>query len=226
MQARSQSLHCRCYPPAHNFQGTPRPPLRWLGSGVAGPGKAVRAQHSAGPSTRKAGGCGGSVRGSGLQLPLPEEGARRQLTLLGSSVPPSLPLPLLCPLPSCRPGHGSEVTLRLWGGPAPTPGGSNLDAVPPTLPCTTRHTAWGPAQLSERKRKCVVVEPQVCGRGTSPTIDTHNGVPPRPPSPCRSLMAPGNRGLFAGPVILPFLEFLKTGVSLLFQLWYNQQFII
>lgn len=79
--------------------------------------------------------------------------------------------------------------------------------MPPTLPCTTRRTAWGSAQLSERKRKCVVVEP--APQSTHTTEFPHD-----PAVRAQSLMAPGNRGLLAGPVILPFLEFLKTGVSL------------
>lgn len=122
LQARSLTPHSCCHPPSTFISRAPPDPHRdgWAagrgapdsGSGQAGPGKAVRTRHW-GPALNTAGRVDsqGGTRGSW-----------RQLTLLASFAPPSLPLPLLCPLPSRRPGHGSDVTRRRWGGLAPTPG--------------------------------------------------------------------------------------------------------
>lgn len=100
-------------------------------------------------------------------------GSRRQLTLLGSFVPPSLPLPLLCPLPSRRPGHGSDVTRRRWGGLPPAPGSSSLDTV---------HTPTR-AALSELLHERVAAEPS--------------------PRPARATELPGDPAVRATPLMAP-----------------------
>lgn len=106
----------------------------------------------------------------------------------------SLPLPLLCPLPSRRPGHRSDVTQAQAAA---------------TIRCTPRPPHSTPCSLP----RCLGGYAQACGLEPSPP-STHTTERPRDPAAsATSRTAPGNHTWSSVPVILPFPELLKTEIT-------------